>query len=137
MRLEAPSSGRHSASVGAYSLRLAEPVGASAFASFLGLLRAALGPRLLRVKGLVALAEHPDEPLVIHGVQHVFHPPRRLKAWPDEDRSTRIVLVADGLDRPSVDRLWAALAGAPRIDAPDMAALVESPLTPARGGLLA
>lgn len=137
MRVEAPSSGRHSASVSAYSLRLADAVGAPAFASFLRLLRAALGPRLLRIKGLVALAEHPTEPLVIQGVQHVFHPPRRLKAWPDEDRSTRIVLVADGLDRPSVDRLWAALAGAPRIDAPDLAALVESPLTPASGGLLA
>ncbi|MGA2793740.1 MAG: GTP-binding protein [Roseiarcus sp.] len=137
VRVNAPAAGRHSASIGAYSLRLADPVGASAFASFLGLLHAALGPRLLRVKGLVALAEHPAEPLIVHGVQHVFHPPRRLKAWPDEDRSTRIVLVADSLDRSSVDRLWAVLAGAPRIDAPDLAALADSPLTPARGGLLA
>ena len=68
-----------------------DPVSAAAFALFLRLHRATLGPKLLRVKGLVALAEHPDEPLVIHGVQHVFHPPRRLKAWPDDDRSTRIV----------------------------------------------
>ncbi len=133
----APTAGRHSASIGAYALRLPDPVGGAPFACFLGLLRATLGPRLLRVKGLIALAEHPAEPLVIHGVQHIFHPPRRLRAWPDEDRSTRIVLVADGLDRSSVDRLWAALAGAPQIDAPDLAALIDSPLTPARGGLLA
>jgi G3E family GTPase len=127
----------HSPSIGAYALRLAEPVGAAAFASFLDLLRAMLGPRLLRIKGLVALAGHPAEPLVIHGVQHIFHPPRRLKAWPDDDRATRIVLVVDGLDRAAVDRLWAALSGAPRIDTPDLAALADNPLVARHGGLLA
>jgi G3E family GTPase len=134
---DVPWAARHGASIGAYSLRLAAPVSASAFSLFLDLTRAALGPRLLRVKGLVALAEHPDEPLVIHGVQHIFHPPRRLKAWPDEDRSTRIVIVVDGVDRTSIDRLWAALSGAPQIDAPDFAALANNPLAPPRGGLLA
>jgi G3E family GTPase len=127
----------HSPSVGAYALRLAEPVGAAVFTSFLDLLLTMLGPRLLRIKGLVALTEHPAEPLVIHGVQHVFHPPRRLKAWPDDDRATRIVLVADGLDRAAIDRLWAALSGAPRVDAPDLAALADNPLAARRGGLLA
>jgi hypothetical protein len=33
------------------------------------------GNDLLRVKGIICVAEHLDEPLVIHGVQHVFHPP--------------------------------------------------------------
>jgi G3E family GTPase len=128
---------RHMPSIGAYSLRLADPVSMSAFSSFLELLRARLGPRLLRIKGLVALAERPGEPLVIHGVQHIFHPPRRLSAWPDADRATRIVLVVEGIDRAFVDRLWAALSGAPCIDAPDLAALVDSPLSVSRGGLLA
>jgi G3E family GTPase len=124
---------RHSASIVAYDLSLSEPVAAPAFSLFLDLLRAALGPRLLRVKGLVALAEHPGEPILIHGVQHIFHAPRRLTAWPDKDRSTRIVLVLEGADRAIVDRLWAALSGAPRIDQPDLAALAENPLHAARG----
>jgi G3E family GTPase len=127
----------HSQSIGAYALRLSEPVRAAAFASFLDLLRAMLGPRLLRIKGLVALAEHPAEPLVIHGVQHIFHPPRRLKAWPDDDRATRIVLVVDGLNRAAIDRLWAALSGAPGVDGPDLAALADNPLVARHGGLLA
>jgi len=127
----------HKASVRAYSLRVQEPIKAPDFAMFLDLLRVALGPRLLRVKGLVALAENPAEPLVIHGVQHIFHPPRRMRAWPDKDHSTRIVLIVDGLERRSVDRIWAALSGAPRIDAPDLAALADNPLAPAHGGLLA
>jgi G3E family GTPase len=131
--VDIPSATFHSASIGAYSLRLAEPVEAPAFSLFLDLLRAALGPRLLRVKGLVALAEHPAEPLVIQGVQHIFHVPRRLKAWPDEARSTRIVLVVDGIDRAIVDRLWAALSSAPQVDGPDLAALAQSSLSAARG----
>jgi G3E family GTPase len=131
------SAAEHKTSVRAYSLRLQEPIAAPAFAMFLDLLRAALGPRLLRVKGLVALAENPAEPLVIHGVQHIFHPPRRMKEWPDADRSTRIVLIVDGLERRSVDRILTALSGAPQIDAPDLAALTHNPLAPAPGGLLA
>ena len=131
-----PSEGLHRTGVRAYSLRLSEPVAAHAFAFFLELLGAALGPKLLRVKGLIGLAAHPSEPLIVHGVQHILHPPRRLRAWPDEDRSTRIVAIADGIDPSTIDALWAALAGAPRVDAPDLAALTLSPLAPPRGGLL-
>jgi G3E family GTPase len=127
----------HSPSIGAYTLRLSRPVERRAFASFLDLLRATLGPRLLRIKGLVALAEHPEQPLVIHGVQHVFHPPRRLKDWPSADCATRVVLVVDGLDRALIDSLWAALSGAPRVDAPDLDALTNNPLAVSRSGLLA
>lgn len=133
---EALRTGSHNPTIRAYSLRLTRPVCAAAFASFLDLLRSALGPRMLRIKGLIALAEHPGQPLVIHGVQHIFHPPRSLKAWPDADRTTRVVLVVDGFDPASVDRLWAALSGAPRIDTPDLSALLDSPLSIRRGGLL-
>ena len=48
---------------------------------FIDLVRSLHGPKLLRLKGIVKIAEIPDEPLVIHGVQHVMHPPvaaRRL-----------------------------------------------------------
>jgi G3E family GTPase len=50
------------------------------------------GRDILRIKGLVDVAGC-DGPVVIHGVQHTFHPPTRLPAWPDDDRRTRIVLV--------------------------------------------
>ena len=50
------------------------------FEMFLDLLRSLHGPKLLRLKGIVKIAETPDTPLVIHGVQHVLHPPARLDA---------------------------------------------------------
>jgi G3E family GTPase len=132
----APSALPHPASLRAFAFAAGKPVGAPAFARFQTLLHAMLGPRLLRIKGLVALAEHPDQPLVIHGAQHVFHAPRRLAAWPDGDRRTRVVVIVDGVERAAIDRLWGALSGEPQIDAPDFAALSENPLAPRLGGLL-
>ena len=127
---------RHRAGVRAYALRLQKPVTSEAFGLFMALISAALGPKLLRLKGLVGLAEHPAEPLVLNGVQHILHPPWRLRAWPDEDRATRIVAIADGLGPATIEALWDALAGAPRIDAPDFAAVRFNPLVQPRGGLL-
>jgi len=128
--------GRHADSIRAYAFASASPLSAPAAARFLEALRTMLGPRLLRVKGLAAIAEHPDQPLLIQGAQHVFHAPRRLAAWPDGDRRTRIVVIVDGVERAVVERLWAALSGVPQIDAPDLAALCDNPLAPRPGGLL-
>jgi len=44
------------------------------------------------------VVESPGRPALIHGVQHVFHPPAFLDSWPDDDRSTRIVVIAQELD---------------------------------------
>jgi G3E family GTPase len=58
-----------------------------------------LGPGLLRVKGLVNVAEEPDRPAVIQGVQHLLHTMTWLPRWPDADRRTRIVFITRGVVR--------------------------------------
>jgi G3E family GTPase len=119
---------RHDASIRAFCLTSDEPIRSGAFDLFLDLLRSAHGPQLLRVKGLVALAEDPDHPVVVHGVQHVMHVPAVLPRWPDADRRSRLVFIVKDLDRRFVERLWAALLGRPVIDGPDAAALTDNPL---------
>ena len=52
---------------------------------------------MLRVKGIVAVSDHLEQPLVIHGVQHVFHPPVKLETWPSADRRTRVVFITRDL----------------------------------------
>ena len=74
------------------------PLPREAFSAWLDMVIAMRGEDLLRVKGLVNLAEQPDRPLVIHGVQHLFHPPESLAAWPGPDRRTRIVFITRGVD---------------------------------------
>lgn len=119
---------RHDAAIRAFALASDRPVPRATFEMFLDLLRANHGPKLLRLKGLVALAEDPDRPVVVHGVQHVVHAPVTLPAWPDEDRTSRLVLIVRDLDPSFVARLWDAFLGRPRPDAPDAAALTDNPL---------
>jgi G3E family GTPase len=91
---------------------------------------------MLRVKGLIGLTDDPARPVVIHGVQHVFHPPVRLDAWPDGQRLTRIVFILRDLEPDHVRGLWAAFLGEPVIDEADVAARRDNPLAAKPGGLL-
>jgi hypothetical protein len=68
--------------------------------------------------------------VVIHGVQHFFHPPVRLDAWPDDDHRTRIVLIGQGLDAAYVAQIYAAFSDALNADQPDRSALLDNPLAP-------
>jgi G3E family GTPase len=54
------------------------------------------GDKVLRVKGVLNMAGS-DTPVVVHGVQHVFHPLAHLSRWPDGDRRSRIVIIARDL----------------------------------------
>lgn len=128
---------RHDASIRAFCLRYPRPVPPPAVSLFLELLRSAHGPHLLRLKGLVALSDDPSRPVVVHGVQHVMHPPQRLDRWPDEDHETRMVFILQDLDPSFVERLWRAAAGEPRLDEADLVTRANNPLAPVAGGLLA
>jgi len=50
-----------------------------------------LAKGIINVRGM-------ERPMVVHGVQHVFHPPEILDRSPDEDQRTRIVLITPDLD---------------------------------------
>jgi G3E family GTPase len=65
---------------GLFVLTADEPMPAGTLEMFLELLRATHGGNLLRIKGIVKLAEMPETPVVVHGVQHVFHPTARPRS---------------------------------------------------------
>jgi G3E family GTPase len=79
------------------------------------------------VKGIVCLAEEPDRPLVIHGVQHLFHPPRHLPAWPSADHRTRIVFITRGLDAQALEETLNVLAVRRRVRPPATSASMTTP----------
>jgi G3E family GTPase len=60
------------------------------------------------VKGLVNVEGEPG-PVVVQGVQHVFHPPVTLAAWPSDDRRSRLVFITRGIDEPAVSAVFAAV----------------------------
>jgi G3E family GTPase len=119
---------RHDKSIRSFSLTHDQPIPLASVEMFLDLLRSTQGEQMLRMKGIIALAEEPERPLVIHGVQKLMHPPVRLAAWPDADRRTRLVIIGKDLPEAYVRDLFAAFTGKPLIDRPDQAALQDNPL---------
>lgn len=119
---------RHSDRVRAFTLETDRPIEVRALDMFLDLLVASHGPKLLRVKGIVKLADDPERPLVLHAVQHVLHPPVRLPEWPDGTRTSRLVFIVDGLPEGFVRSLFDAFTGKPAVDTPDASAMLDNPL---------
>jgi G3E family GTPase len=124
---------RHDAHIGAFVLTSEAAIPAGTFEMFLELLRTTHGAKLLRIKGIVKLAEMPDTPVVVHGVQHVFHPTAQLERWPDDDHRTRLVFITRDLPERTVRELFEAFIGSPALDRPDRAALADNPLVPFGG----
>jgi G3E family GTPase len=119
---------RHDKSIRSFSLVHDRPISLSALDMFLELLRATHGDHLLRMKGIVALEDAPDRPLVIHAVQKIMHPPARLEKWPGDDHRTRLVIIGKDLPESYVRDLFAAFVGQQKIDRPDAQALTDNPL---------
>ena len=88
---------RHSAGLSSVIIQRAAPIPAMALTLWLQGLAEHLGSRLLRLKGLVAIAEAPEAPAILHGIGHVMHAPEWLEAWPGEDRQSRIVLIGQSI----------------------------------------
>lgn len=120
---------RHDARVQAFTLTHDGLVEPATLEMFIDLLRSSHGDRLLRMKGIVGLTDRPDNPVVVHGVQTIFHPPARLPAWPDPaDRRTRLVVITRDLDGSYVRDLFNAFVGRPTIDRADGRTLADNPL---------
>jgi G3E family GTPase len=100
---------RHDASIHAFCLRFERQLDWVAFGIWLTMLLHCHGNDVLRVKGLLNVAAS-EGPVVIHGVQHLVHPPDHLPEWPDDDRSSRIVFIVRGLSRDMIERSLAAFA---------------------------
>ena len=119
---------RHDRAISAFTLIHDQPVPMTAVQMFIDLLQSAHGERLLRMKGIICLAEDPARPLVIHGVQAIMHPPARLPRWQGDDRRTRLVMITKDLPESYVRSLFDAFMGKPAIDRPDGEALANNPL---------
>jgi G3E family GTPase len=89
---------RHDDRIRAVVLEWDAPVEWARFANWMEMLLTTYGAHLLRVKGVLQVAGE-ERPVVVHGVQHLFHPPAALPRWPDDQPpGTRIVAILRDLD---------------------------------------
>ena len=92
----------------AFCITRDQPVPWPEFRRWLDALASLRGPDLLRLKGVVNVAGE-EQPIALHGVQHVFHPPARLPRWPEGDsRQTRLVFIVRGIEKEAVEKSLAA-----------------------------
>ena len=98
----------HDSAINTFTLRFERPFSGRAFEQCIEVLTALRGPDLLRVKGLINV-EGEAGPLVVQGVQHLFHPPVALANWPGTDHASRLVFITRGISRVVIDRLFSAI----------------------------
>ena len=99
---------RHNDQVQAYCVYLEECLPWDQVASWLEMLTTYRGDDILRIKGILNVLES-KTPVVVHGVQHMFHQPVQLDSWPDDERRSRIVFITRGLDQDIVENMLSAL----------------------------
>jgi G3E family GTPase len=102
-------SNRHDRDIHAFCLAFERPLDWTLFGIWLSMLLHVHGERVLRVKGILNVLGLAT-PVVIHGVQHVIHPPAHLEAWPSADRRSRIVFIVRGLEQKAIERSLAAFS---------------------------
>jgi G3E family GTPase len=100
----------HDGEIKAFALVRTAPIRAVALTLFLEALAEHCGADLLRLKGIVHIAESPERPAAIHGVQHVFHAPAWLERWPSADRTSRMVFITRRIPQHWVELLLDAIS---------------------------
>jgi G3E family GTPase len=99
----------HDCEIQTWTIVRNEPIHAVTLSLFLEALAEHCGADMLRLKGIVHVAQSPDRPAVIHGVQHVFHPLEWLPRWPSEDRRSRIVVIGRRIPRRWIELMLTAI----------------------------
>ena len=89
---------QHDDHIRAFCILRDRPLPWSLVSSWLDRLIAKFGTDMLRVKGILNIAESPGRPLVVHGVQHLFHPPETLDRWPSDDHRSRVVFITHDIE---------------------------------------
>ncbi len=101
----------HDGTIRTLSLRFDKPFTWAAFSSAMELLTTLRGPDMLRVKGIVNVE---GAPVVVQGVQHLFHAPVTLDRWPSADQDSRLVFITRHIEERTIRNLLEAVADATR-----------------------
>ncbi len=102
---------RHDDRIRSFCLTADEPLSWDSFADWMDALISVHGESLLRIKGILNVIDA-QGPVVVHGVQHIFHPPAMLESWPNADRRSRIVMITRDLNREPVEQMFHAFIDA-------------------------
>lgn len=95
---------RHDDQIRSFCITYDKPIDWDAFVEWIESLITVHGNNLLRIKGILNVAQA-DGPVAIHGVQHVFHPPAVLPGWTSDDHSSKIVMITRAISKQPVEEM--------------------------------
>ena len=107
-RAGSASQRRHDPRITSFAWSTTEPLSWAGVEQALETLARTQGVRLLRMKGLVNVAGEPG-PRAVHAAGHTLYPSARLAAWPDEDRSTRLVFIGSDLEDAAITQIFESI----------------------------
>ncbi|HEY0833705.1 MAG TPA: GTP-binding protein [Azospirillum sp.] len=96
---------RHDDHIRAFCMIVDEPIHWDRFVDFMEALITLRGPDILRIKGMLNVVES-GMPVVVHGVQHMFHPPVRLDEWPSDDHRSKLVFITRDVGQTVIEDLF-------------------------------
>lgn len=94
---------RHNDQIQAYCYSFDKPIADEVFGNWIETLKELVGTDILRIKGILNVAGE-ERPIVVHGVQNVFHPPAYLPEWPDDDRRSHLVFITQDVGREVIEK---------------------------------
>ncbi|MCA1324732.1 CobW family GTP-binding protein [Herbaspirillum sp. alder98] len=100
-----PGPTRHDDRIRSFCYVVEAPMAPDTFDIWLSSIMELMGQKMLRVKGIVNV-KGASAPYVIHGVQHIFHPPFMLDQWPSDDHRTRIVFITQDVGPKIIDDVF-------------------------------
>jgi len=98
---QTPAKAHHLHSIASFALRVSKPIDWSPFVVWLSLLVHRHGREVLRIKGLLDVPGAKG-PISLNAVQHFIHPPVHLDGWPDDDHTSRLVFIVQGLEEAAI-----------------------------------
>ena len=107
-----PGLSRHGERIRTFCFTVEDPIAPEILEDWLDLLMSLLGEKILRVKAIVKLAGR-EQPLALHGVQHIFHPPEPLPVEACSDGVSRFVFITNGVAPEAVAQLFDYFQPAP------------------------
>jgi len=119
----------HKEAIRAYVLTAAEPVPLAAAEHFAYLLAERYSDKILRFKALIHTDKKAETDWILQAVQGQIYPPQPFNnSGRETAKSSRLVLIADGVAEKELRDLWESCRNIPAIDRADYAALSNNPL---------
>ena len=96
---------RHGDDIETFAMVCSKPVSMTSLNFFLELLMSQMGKDILRIKGILNI-KGKSRPVIIHGVQHIFHPLEWLEKWPSNHKKSRLVFITKNVNKKTIDDIF-------------------------------